>query len=197
MNARTLGPLFVVQFFAWTGMFALWIYTTPVVLERLAPGAAFDSDAGAMALTWVGACFATYATIAACLNFAQGRLAARFGRRWVYAASLLVAGAGITAVARASGPPMLIAAFALVGLGWSAISTIPYAIVGERAPPGGETRAFNVFAFSIVLPQGFAALVLPRLARLAFGGSVAPVLDLGAAAMVVAALAVIAFRIGD
>ena len=40
---RGLIPVFIVQFFAWTGMFALWIYTTPVVVERLSPGADSDS----------------------------------------------------------------------------------------------------------------------------------------------------------
>lgn len=197
---RVLAPLFVVQFFAWTGMFALWIYTTPVVAARLAPGAASDSEAYADALSWVGACYASYAFLAALINFAQPRLIAALGRTAVYAASLVLAAAGIALVGGtgggwAGGGPALLGAFALVGLGWSAISTLPYAIAAERAGEGREDHAMRVLAFSIVIPQAVAAFAFGLVVRRLMGGDIGAMLDVGALSMLLAAVAVVALRV--
>ncbi len=193
---RALIPLFIVQFFAWMGMFALWIYTTPVVLERLSPGAASDSPAYLSGLTWVGICFASYATLAAVLNFAQPAVFAAVGRSRAYAGALVTGAGGMALIPAASGPLALIGCFALIGVAWSAISNIPYAIGGEIARDGEVTRVMNLLAFSVVIPQVVAVLLFGMVTRTLFAGHVAATLELGAASMLTAALAVVVLGVG-
>lgn len=194
---RALAAIFAVQFFAWSGMFALWIYTTPVVLRWIAPGAAGDSPDYANALTAVGACFAVYATLAAVLNFAHPWAFARLGRGRVYVAALVLASAGIALVPRVTNLPGLLGAFALIGVGWSLIGTIPYALAGEIAPPGQERRIMNILGFSIVLPQATSALLFGLVTHNLFAGHMTATMDLGAESMLAAAGLAAMFRVGQ
>ncbi len=191
-----LARLFVVQFLAWTGMFALWIYTTPVVIERLSPGVASDDPAYLAGLTWVGWCFAAYALLAAILNFAQPIVFAAVGRNRSYAASLSVGALGIALVPYGASPAALLGCFALIGIAWSAISTVPYAIVAEVAQEAELRRAMNILGFSVVLPQVVAVLLFGILTRTLFAGHVAMTMELGAGAMALAAFAVLLLGVG-
>ena len=184
---HALAAIFVVQFFAWTGMFALWIYTTPVVLRWVAPGAAGDSPDYANALTAVGACFACYATLAAVLNFAHPWAFVRFGRNRAYVAALVLASGGIALVPRVENMAGLLGAFALIGVGWSLIGAIPYAVAGEIAPPGRERTIMNIIGFSIVLPQATSALLFGLVTHNLFAGHMTATMDLGAESMLMAA----------
>ena len=188
--------LFVVQFFAWTGMFALWIYTTPVVIERLSPGVGSDDPRYLAGLTWVGFCFAGYALLSATLNFVQPTLFAAIGRRRAYAAALALGAGGIGCVPQGESPIALLGCFALIGVAWSAISTVPYALVAEVATVTELPRAMNILGFSVVLPQIVAVLLFGFVTRTLFGGHVAATMELGAGAMAIASLAVIALRVG-
>lgn len=196
-TVRILAAIFVVQFFAWSGMFALWIYTTPVVLRWIAPGAAGDSPDYANALTTVGACFAVYATLAAILNFAHPWAFARFGRGRVYVAALMLASVGIALVPRVTNLAALIGAFALIGVGWSLIGTIPYAIAGEIAPRGQDRRMMNIIGFSIVIPQATSALLFGLVTHNLFAGHMTATMDLGAASMLAAAGLAALLRVGQ
>jgi MFS family permease len=193
---RGLIPVFIVQFFAWTGMFALWIYTTPVVIERLSPGAASDSPEYLNGLTWVGICFACYALLSAVLNFAQPWVFAKIGRMQAYAAALLLGASGIALIPFAKGPSALLGCFALIGIAWSLISTIPYAVGSELAREDEIAKVMNVIAFSVVIPQVIAVLLFGLVTRSLFSGHVAATMELGAASMAVAAVAVLALRVG-
>ena len=61
----TMKQLAVVQFFSWFGLFAMWIYTTPVVAQYAFgssdPASASYNEGG----NWVGILFAVYNGVAA------------------------------------------------------------------------------------------------------------------------------------
>jgi hypothetical protein len=177
-------------------MFALWIYTTPVVIERLSPGAASDSPEYLNGLTWVGVCFACYALLSAMLNFAQPWAFATFGRMQTYAGALILGAAGIGLVPFAAGPAALLGCFALIGIGWSLISNIPYAIGSELSREDEVTKVMNVIAFSVVIPQVVAVLLFGLVTRTLFSGHVAATMELGATSMAIAAVAVLVLRVG-
>jgi maltose/moltooligosaccharide transporter len=193
---RGLIPVFIVQFFAWTGMFALWIYTTPVVIERLSPGAPSDSPQYLNGLTWVGVCFACYALLSAILNFAQPWAFATFGRMQAYAGALVLGAIGIGLVPFAQGPAALLGCFALIGVAWSLISNIPYAIGSELAREEEVTKVMNVIAFSVVIPQVVAVLLFGLVTRSLFSGHVAATMELGAASMALGAVTVLTLKVG-
>jgi hypothetical protein len=197
-RALVLGliPVFIVQFFAWTGMFALWIYTTPVVIERLSPGAPSDSVEYLNGLTWVGVCFACYALLSAILNFAQPWAFAKFGRMQAYAGGLVLGALGIGLVPSAAAPPALLGCFALIGVAWSLISTIPYAVGSELSRDNEIGLVMNVIAFSVVIPQVIAVLLFGLVTRSLFSGHVAATMELGSASMAIGAVAVLVLRVG-
>ena len=193
---RGLIPVFIVQFFAWTGMFALWVYTTPGVLGWFAPGAAGDSPEYLNALTWVGVCFACYALLSACFNFAQSWVFARIGRMPAYAWALALGALGIALVPHAGTLLALLGCFALIGVAWSLISTVPYAVASELAEENEITNVMNILAFSVVIPQAVAVLLFGVVTRTLFAGHVAATMALGATSMLVAALAVLVLKVG-
>lgn len=193
---KVLLPLFAIQYFAWTGMFALWVYTTPVIIRRFAPGAAADSPDAISVVTKVGLCFALYALLAAILNFGHDAVYRRIGRHSAYWVALACGSVGLALVPHASGLTLLLLAFGLIGIAWSAIGTIPYAIVGELAPPGKERRLMNILGFSVVVPQAVGALLLGFATRTLFGGQPERTIELGAASMAIAALLALVTRTG-
>ncbi len=77
----TMKRLALVQFFTWSALFIMWIYTTPIVAERVfhttdANSAAFNAGAN-----WVGVLFAVYSGVATLWAFALPPLARAIGRR--------------------------------------------------------------------------------------------------------------------
>ena len=55
---KYLLPLFVVQFFTWLALFALWIYATPFITRYIFNSTDAESQAFENGITRVGVCFA-------------------------------------------------------------------------------------------------------------------------------------------
>ena len=89
---KHLLPLFVVQFFTWLALFALWIYATPVITRYIFNSTDAESPAFENGITWVGICFAFYATLAAFLAFFIPRLLKYISKERLHAIALLIGG---------------------------------------------------------------------------------------------------------
>jgi maltose/moltooligosaccharide transporter len=188
-----LAPLFVIQFFSWSGMFCLWIYAVPVITQFVfrapAEGAAYRDG-----LFAVSACFAFYALLAACLAFALPRAIRRFGAGGVHGCALLIGAAGLASLGLVTQPVLLIPAFAAIGVGWSSLSNIPYAIAGAAAPSGQGAHILRVFGFSTVAPQIVMTLGLVAASHIWFGDAVNRVMVAGGTMMALAGLLTLALR---
>ncbi|MEP6615330.1 MAG: hypothetical protein ABJA57_02065 [Ginsengibacter sp.] len=152
--------LFVVQFFTWFGLFALWIYATPAITRYIFKTTDAGSGNFESGIMWVGYCFAFYSLFAAFLSFFIPMANRKFGILRVHAFSLLVGSAGLLALFAVHNKWALFIPFACIGIGWSSISNIPYKIVASLA---GETKIdffMSVFGFSVVIPQILAATML-------------------------------------
>ena len=82
---KHLLPLFIVQFFTWMALFALWIYATPVITRYVFNSTDADSLAFESGINWVGICFAFYSTLAACLAFAIPKILTKVPKEKLYA----------------------------------------------------------------------------------------------------------------
>ncbi|HXL57073.1 MAG TPA: MFS transporter, partial [Chitinophagaceae bacterium] len=152
--------LFVVQFFTWFALFALWIYSTPAITKFIFKTTDATSPDFEKGIMWVGYCFAFYSLLAAFLSFFIPVLIKKIGILKLHAISLLIAAVGFLAMYLVHDKYTLLIPFACIGIGWSSISNIPYKIVGETA---GETNMdffMSVFSFSVVIPQVLAATLL-------------------------------------
>ena len=180
---KHLLPLFVVQFFTWLALFALWIYATPVITKYVFNSTDAESSAFENGITWVGVCFAFYSTLAAVLAFAIPRLGARFGKYKLHAMALLMGSVGLLLMYFIKNQYLLLLSFAFIGIGWSSISSVPYSIVSDMAPENKMSTYFAVFNFSIVIPQITAAFLLAFLTRHFFAGETVYTILTGALSM--------------
>ena len=92
---KQLLPLFVVQFFTWLALFALWIYATPVITRYVFKTTDAESAAFENGTMWVGIYFAFYTTLAALLAFAIPRLLKHISKPKLHALALLIGSIGL------------------------------------------------------------------------------------------------------
>ncbi len=185
---RTMRQLALVQFFAWFGLFTMWIYTTPAVTSRhygtTDPGSvAYNTGAD-----WVGVLFAAYNGFAVLAAFVIPPLANRFGRRCAHLVCMSMGGMGLASFAVISNPSWLLLSMVGVGIAWAAILSIPYAILSMALPAAKMGVYMGIFNFFIVIPQLLAAGVLGFVVRDVFAGEAVYALVLGGACIVISGL---------
>ncbi|MFT3932128.1 MAG: MFS transporter [Chitinophagaceae bacterium] len=183
---RHLLPLFVVQFFTWLGLFALWIYATPVITRYVFNTTNAESGDFESGTTWVGICFAFYSTLAAFLVFAIPSLSKKISKERLHAFALLAGGIGLSLIYFIKNKYLLFFSFAFIGIAWSSIGNIPYAIISSIAPEEKMTTYFAVFNFSVVIPQVTAAFLLSYFNTHFFNGETIRIMLLGGACMFLA-----------
>ena len=185
---KHLLPLFVVQFFTWLALFALWIYATPVITRYIFNSTDAESTAFENGITWVGICFAFYTTLAALLAFFIPRLLKYITKERLHAIALLIGGIGLMLIGFIKNQYALLVSFAFIGIAWSSISNIPYRIISDTAPENKMTTYFAVFNFSVVIPQITAAFLLGYINKHFFAGETIKIILLGACSMFLSGL---------
>ena len=190
---KALAALFAIQFFSWSAMFALWIYAMPLVsgqiLHQPLVGAGLQTVLVAVSLG-----YATYALLGTLGGFALPTLIDRFGHGAVLGSCLLAGAAGLAVLAAATGPGTMMAAFVAIGIGWSAMGSVPYGLLARMVPEGRGAHFTRIFGFSTVLPQIVTTLGLALLAPRLLRTDPAQVIAVGGAAMAVAGLLALMLR---
>ncbi|CAL1518495.1 MFS transporter [Chitinophaga sp. MM2321] len=152
---HTMAQLGLVQFFSWFGLFAMWIYMTPAVVEhvyKLAPGDTVSvkyADAG----NWVGILFGIYNTVAAVYALFLPAIARLTSKKVAHAISLVAGGVGLLSIYFIDDPRLLIISMIGVGLAWGSILAMPYAILSTAIPAKKMGVYMGIFNFFITLPQ--------------------------------------------
>lgn len=179
--------LAVVQFFTWLGLFCMWIYFSPAIARKV-----FGGEPGTPAyqegIEWAGVCFSVYNGVAFAFAFALLGLVRRFSARSVHAVCLVCGGAGLLATGLWTFPGGLIISMVGVGIAWASILALPYALLANVIPPARMGFFMGVFNYFIVLPQILASTLLGPLVDRFFSGAAMPVVMLGGASMLLAAV---------
>jgi len=204
----------IVQFFSWLSFFTMWSMATPAltghVFQAPAPDpSAFDMSVPAQAQAFteanaafqnaadlVGAYMGYYGLSSMAVALLLAFYASRFvlNRRLVHFVSLLLGGAGFLSMAVVSQPVWLIGSFALVGVAWASILSMPYALLSsvvEAKKMGVYMGIFNMF---IVIPQIVAATLLGLVLRSFFGGEPIYALIIAGSSLIVGALCLVFVR---
>lgn len=189
-----MRQLAVAQFFTWTALFILWIYTTPVVTKYVygavdTTGAAYNAGAD-----WVGVMFAFYNGVAAFAAFLLPMLAKRIGNARTHMVCLLGGSAGFLLILVLREPSLLLLPMVFIGLAWASILAMPYVILTRVLPPhkfGIYIGVFNVF---IVVPQLMVATIMGGVIRSFFPSEPKWTMLVGAVVMAAAALAMLRVR---
>jgi maltose/moltooligosaccharide transporter len=186
--------LAVVQFFTWSALYTMWVFTTPVVALNFYmspdPASAGYQDAG----NWVGVLFAVYNGVAAVTALALLPLLARaVGKSRTHMICLLAGAAGYASFFVIRDPKMLVLSEIGIGIAWASILAMPYAILASSLPQrklGIYMGLFNVF---IVVPQLLVATVMGSIMKTFFPDQ--PIWTMLAAALVMAAAALAMTRV--
>ncbi|MBS1756034.1 MAG: hypothetical protein JSU03_02020 [Bacteroidetes bacterium] len=186
--AKHLLPLFIVQFFTWLGLFALWIYATPVITRYIFGALDAQSSAFENGTAWVGICFALYSTLAALLVFIIPKVEKITGKEKLHAIALIAGAVGLLLIYFIKNKYMLFLSFAFIGIAWSSISTIPYSIVSSIAPEESMTNYFAVFNFSVVIPQVTAAFLFGYINHHFLNGNSIYIMPIGSFCMLIAGI---------
>jgi len=169
MLPSLMAQLFIVQFFTWFGLFALWIYATPVITKYVFKSIDTSAKNFEKGISWVGYCFAFYSLFAAFFTFFLPRIYKKTGKCRLHAIILFIGSIGLMLLYFIADKWILFFPFLLIGVAWSGISNIPYRIISEIAPEDSDFY-FSIFSFSVVIPQVFAASILGLITKYIFNG---------------------------
>ncbi|WP_257607465.1 SLC45 family MFS transporter [Weissella sagaensis] len=193
MNVLRSAPkvfwlLGIVEFFVWFAIPYMWTYSTGALAENIwhvtDPASAGYQEAG----NWFGIVQAVYSVVAIVVGLFFARLTKKT-RRPAYTVSLILGGIGFLMIAFGTTKLSSIIAFALFGIAWIALITIPFTILTNALDGKHDGIVLGLFNCFICIPQIVASsvsfLILPAL-----GGSMAKMFIIAAIAFFIGGLAI-------
>lgn len=157
---EVMKKLGIVQFFSWFAFFTMWSFATPAITEHIFGATDPTSEAYNNAADSVGNYLGTYGLVsmffALILAFITSKV--KINRKMVHMLSLFAGGSGFILIYFISEPWMLHVCFALVGIAWASILSMPYAMLSSAVNPKQMGVYMGIFNMFIVIPQIVAAL---------------------------------------
>lgn len=194
---KTMQQLALVQFFSWFALFSLWIYTTRAVTQHIYGTTNPTSELYNEGADWVGVCFAVYNGVSALAALFLPILAKATNRKITHLICLCCGGVGLISTYIISNPMLLLVSMIGVGIAWSSILSMPYAILAGAIPPHKMGFYMGVFNFFIVIPQIVAGAILGYFTEKLFGGEAIYTLILGGCAMILSGFLTLLVRDED
>jgi maltose/moltooligosaccharide transporter len=182
-----MRQLALAQMFTWFAMFAFFIYCTAAVTSHHYGSSDPRSVAYNLGANWVGVLMSVYNGVAALVAFLLPVMARHTSRVTTHIVCLVIGGLGLCSMYFFREPRWLIVSMVGLGVAWSSLLTLPYAILSSVVPYRKMGVYMGMFNFFIVIPQIVAAALLGLLVRTVFGGQAVNALVLGGGAMIVAA----------
>ncbi len=187
-----MKKLALAQFFSWSALFIMWIYTTPVVAQYTFGSADPKSAAFNEGGNWVGILFAVYNGVAAIAAlFLLPRLARKIGRVKTHMTCLIAGALGYASFLFIRDANLLIISEIGIGIAWASILAMPYAILASALPQqklGVYMGLFNVF---IVVPQLLVATIMGSMLKTFFPTEPIWTMAFASIVMLLAALAML------
>ena len=175
---QTMVRLGAIQFFSWFAFFSMWSLANPALTEHVfntpAPIAeemdltipsveeaynvantAFQESSNLVG-SYMGIYGLSSMAFALLLTFYTSRR--RINRKWVHLTSLVLGGLGFISMYYIPSPAWLAFSFALIGISWGSILSMPYAMLSSSIDPKKMGVFMGLFNMFIVLPQIVAAL---------------------------------------
>ncbi|NHZ64278.1 MFS transporter [Massilia sp. CCM 8694] len=150
-----LWRIYIAHGFAWLGVQSMFVYTYGFIQQKLVPAGLATKAADAMSGQIIAYSFAVMNTVGFLLPaLVLAPLARRIGRVHTQAACVAIMAVGYFLIAATARTPMMLyALMAVVGIGWSAIVSLPFAIMSDKVDKSRMGFFMGVFNLSVVLPQ--------------------------------------------
>lgn len=188
----TMRRLAVVQFFTWAAFMVMWVYFTPGIASGVfhaAPG----TPAYETAANWGSSCFGIYNGVAFVFAFALLWLTTKFSAKAIHIVCLTVGGLGLgslglTLLGVQFTQMGLIFPMVCIGIAWSSILSMPYAMLSNALPADKMGFYMGVFNFFIVIPQICVNLFFGPFMKHVLGGSAIAAVGVGGLFLFIAAV---------
>lgn len=161
-----LWRIYFAHGFSWIGVQTMFVYIIAFIQQHLIPAGATPAEASAQAGAMIGISFAIMSTVGFILPaLVLEPLSLKIGRVRTQAACIATMALGYFLIAYsvngAAGSAMLLyGLMAIVGIGWAAVVSLPFAIMTEKVDKTRNGYFMGIFNLSVVLPQLFVSLVL-------------------------------------
>lgn len=188
---NTMRQLGLVQFCSWFALFGMWVYSTPAIAEHVYGLQANDTASPLFqeAGNKVGYIFGIYNLVSAVYAFTLPSIAAKIGRKYTHAISLLAGGIGLISIFFITSPSMLIYPMIGVGIAWASILAMPYAMLAGSIPAAKMGIYMGIFNFFITIPQIFNGVIGGPILKHFYGGHAIYALVTAGVFMIIGAIA--------
>jgi maltose/moltooligosaccharide transporter len=193
---KRMWELGLVQFFTWIGMFCLWVYYSPAIA-----GNVFHAREGTVEMAasgaWAGFCFATYNAVCFLFSFVLIRVTKYSGPKLIHTLCLAIGAIGLLSIPLMTGKYGLLFSMACIGIAWSSILSMPYAMLTPALPPDKFGVMMGIFNLFIVIPQVIASSLLGNVIELFFAGKPMNAMIIGGVCFAIASvttLVVVTYR---
>lgn len=164
-----MKQLSIVQFFSWSALFIMWIFTTPVVAQYVfnAPNAesANYNEAG----NWVGVLMSIYNGVAAIAALVLlPLLSKKLGRAKTHMICLIIGALSYASFFILRDKYLLIISEIGIGILWASILAMPYSILASTLPQNKLGIYMGIFNIFIVIPQLLVATIMGTIMKTFF-----------------------------
>ena len=148
----------VVQFFTWPGLFLMWFYYTTAVAVNVFGGTDNNDPVYAEGRDFAGLTLAFYNVVTFFFALVLPSIADRLGRKITHALCLFCGAIGLISVGWVHDKYLLYLCMTGVGIAWTSILSMPYAMLSGSLPRDKVGIYMGIFNFFIVLPEIIASL---------------------------------------
>ncbi|MES2017135.1 MAG: MFS transporter [Pseudomonadota bacterium] len=168
-----LWRIYIAHGFSWLGVQSMFVFTYGFIQTHIVAAGTPQALADAQSGQVIAYSFAVLNTVGFLLPaLVLAPLARRIGRVATQAGCIAIMAAGYFMIAAfARTPMMLYALMAVVGIGWSAIVSLPFAIMSDKVDKSRMGYFMGVFNLSVVLPQLLASFGVGYVLRIAANNS--------------------------
>jgi maltose/moltooligosaccharide transporter len=165
----TMRQLAVVQLFTWLGLFCMWLFFVPATARHVFGATDPQSGLYTQGMEWGGFAFSFYSITCFLVALTLPTLAAKSSRKIVHATALVCGAIGLLSLMVIHDKWMLLLSMVGVGIAWSSILSMPYAILSTALPANRMGVYMGIFNFFIVIPEILAAVGFGPAIRAVFG----------------------------
>jgi len=148
----------LVQFFTWPGLFLMWFYYTTAVAVNVFGGKDASDPVYATGADFGSLTLAYYSVVTFLFALVLPFIADKLGRKLTHSLCLLCGALGLISVSWIQNKYLLYVSMTGIGIAWSSILSMPYAMLSGSLPKDKVGIFMGIFNFFIVLPEIIASL---------------------------------------
>jgi maltose/moltooligosaccharide transporter len=178
----------LVQFFTWPALFLMWFYYSSAVATNVYGAKDVTDELYGKGRDFAGLTLAFYNVVTFAFSFILPKIADSLGRKLTHAICLVCGAIGLISVGWVKDPQMLYVSMAGVGIAWTSILSMPYAMISGSLPRNKIGIYMGIFNFFIVLPEIIASLGFKYIMLHVLNNNMLLAIQVGGALFIIAAL---------